>query len=248
MQAYHDDCQNPGFAHGVSGNRLVGPGADVEGPGRYFRQHDTGPSVSSLDDRRSQGGPEEDELQSLRKQVHELKERVRKLSLLNLTDEVTGLRNKRRFHQDLESVRAHAIRHNLQMSLIMLEFDDFESLWSDLGQEFAKQVLRSFAVDLTATLRQYDVVARLDGGRICVLLPSADHTEARGVAERIRKGIEDRAWGCRALTASLGVVSPQSSTTSACDLIDQGQQTLEAAQRRGGNHIESSLSHSSRFT
>jgi diguanylate cyclase (GGDEF)-like protein len=179
------------------------------------------------------------ELDALRQQARELQQRIRELSLLVLTDDLTGLRNDRRFQEELEAARAYANRQNLLLSVIVLELDDFPSFEGTFGQAAGARVLKHMASILATTLRQYDAVARLGGARFSVLLPSTDRTEARGVAERLRSDMGAHDWEVRPMTASFGVTTLECSTTTADDLMEQAQEALARAQQQGGDRVES---------
>ncbi len=220
MQAYENGCQQTELLHdfGLRG----GIGLDAE----QDRSHE-----ELVQARR--------ELQVLRQQAQELKQRIRELSLLVLTDDLTGLRNHRRFHEDLEAGRAHANRQNLLLSVVVLELDEFATFERTFGEAAGEHALKHMASILASTLRQYDAVARLGGARFSILLPSTDRIEARGVAERVRRDMEAHDWEIRPMTASFGVTTLESSTTSADELMEQAQEALVPAQQQGGNRVES---------
>ena len=119
------------------------------------------------------------EIKVLQEQHRDLQRTIRELTRLTLVDTLTGLRNRRRFLEDLEWAWAYAVRHNLLLSAVLLDLDLFKSFNAAFGAIAGDQVLRTTASLLVSGLRTYDVVARLRGGEFAVLLPSTDRSDAR---------------------------------------------------------------------
>jgi diguanylate cyclase (GGDEF)-like protein len=175
------------------------------------------------------------ELQSLQTTHRVLARTVKELTALTMVDHLTGLRSRRRFREDLESAWAYAIRHNLLLSSIVLDLDLLNAFTVAFGETAGDQVLRTAAGLLARGLRTYDVVARLGGGEFAILLPSTDRSEARQIAERLRKAVKEHEWPLRPITASLGIATLESTTISSRQLVDQSFQALQQAKRQGSN-------------
>jgi diguanylate cyclase (GGDEF)-like protein len=178
------------------------------------------------------------EIKELQEERRALEKTIAELTLLTLTDELTGLRNERRFQDDLESARTYATRQNQLLSAIVLDLDNFGLFNETFGSSLGDQVLCDVARLLTRGLRAYDVLARLSGGRFALLLPSTDRSDARGIAERLRKGIEAHCWPFRPVTASFGVATMESSAISSQHLVVQSLKALLEAKRLGKNRVE----------
>ena len=129
-------------------------------------------------------------IEALQEQCRDLERTIKQLTLRTLTDQLTGLRNRRRFQEDLESAWTYAVRHNLLLSVIVLDLDEFKSYNDAFGETAGDQLLCNVAGYMSSGLRAYDVLARLGGGQFALLLPSTDRTDARRIAERLRKGME----------------------------------------------------------
>src|ERR1700722_1732360 len=97
-------------------------------------------------------------------------EHIRRLEGLALTDELTGLLNRRGFTQALQRELALA-RRDLGASgvLIMADLDDFKSINDQLGHAAGDDYLRGAGRMLTASVRSSDIVARLGGDEFAVL-------------------------------------------------------------------------------
>lgn len=133
-------------------------------------------------------------------------EEVARLSADATTDPLTGLANHRAFQERLRAEVARAQRHGAQLAVAVLDVDRFKEINDAGGHAVGDEVLRAVASLLGEQLRPYDVLARLGGDELAVLLPDCDDAEAVLVLERARQGIERApfAGGAR-VTISVGV-------------------------------------------
>ncbi len=113
----------------------------------------------------------------LQEDRRDLERRIKRMALQTLTDELTGLRNRHRFREDLEAAWAYAARQNLLLSLIVLDLDDLQSYNDAFGESAGDKLLCHLAAYLTSGQRAYDMIARFDGGEFALLLPSSDRTD-----------------------------------------------------------------------
>jgi diguanylate cyclase (GGDEF)-like protein len=178
------------------------------------------------------------EIKALQEERRALEKTIADLTLLTLTDDLTGLRNERRFQDDLESARTYAVRHNQLLSAIVLDLDDFGSFNETFGKSAGDQALCDVARLLTRGLRTYDVLARLSGGQFALLLPSTDRSDARRIAERLRKEIDEHCWPFRRVTASFGIATMETSAISSSQLVVQALKALIVAKTGGKNRVE----------
>ncbi|MGH8354230.1 MAG: putative bifunctional diguanylate cyclase/phosphodiesterase, partial [Pseudomonas sp.] len=103
-----------------------------------------------------------------------------------ITDALTGLLNRRGFHQALESALARIDRSGKRMAVLYLDLDGFKRINDSLGHDAGDQVLRRVAEQLRTCLRPYDILARMGGDEFTALLDSLDHPEdAARVAEKL---------------------------------------------------------------
>ncbi len=127
--------------------------------------------------------------------VHDQLERQNaRLAELASTDELTGVKNRRRFREDLELLFAQARRQGTPLSLILLDIDHFKEYNDSFGHPAGDEVLKAFGATLRETVRGHDVVARYGGEEFVVLLPATAADEAVDVAERLRSAIAGRGW------------------------------------------------------
>lgn len=108
-------------------------------------------------------------------------------------DALTGLPNRRRFHDELERHLAFTGRYGGEGAALLLDLDNFKFLNDTQGHKAGDQYLVSLAGVLRERLRQTDVVARLGGDEFGVLLPAANPVQARKVAELLQGAVRDHA-------------------------------------------------------
>ncbi|OEC37439.1 PAS domain S-box-containing protein/diguanylate cyclase (GGDEF) domain-containing protein [Pseudomonas cuatrocienegasensis] len=116
------------------------------------------------------------------------------LEALAITDPLTGLLNRRGFHQALANALARTERQGQQrMAVLYLDLDGFKRINDSLGHEAGDQLLRQVGEQLRASLRPYDVLARIGGDEFTALLDDLDHPEdAARVAEKLMEHLAVR--------------------------------------------------------
>lgn len=96
--------------------------------------------------------------------------RIAYLENLTLTDELTGLRNRRGFNEELCRALAAANRYGDEGVLVFCDLDDFKSVNDTYGHHVGDFVLRQLARVLEAEVRETDIVARLGGDEFAILM------------------------------------------------------------------------------
>jgi diguanylate cyclase (GGDEF)-like protein len=158
-------------------------------------------------------------------------------------DGLTGVFSARRFNEDLEREHGRSARAWDSFAVLVLDVDDLESVNDELGGIVADQVLQEGATRLKSCLREYDILARLDGSTFVALLPGADGVAARTVAERMSKAVsgEPYAIAARQVTMSIGGAMwiPPSGEAGA-DVVQKAREAMKQAREHGigGVHIE----------
>jgi diguanylate cyclase (GGDEF)-like protein len=147
------------------------------------------------------------ELQAAVRDISDRKRLHQELERLAQQDALTGLSNRRRFEQEVESEMARSRRQLAPGALLLIDLDHFKSVNDSLGHLAGDKVLKQIAEILDERLRESDSLARLGGDEFAILLPDTGLREARLVAESLTKAIrEGTADGSVAsVTASIGV-------------------------------------------
>ena len=108
------------------------------------------------------------------------------------TDELTGLGNRRRFHE-LASARIAALRDDERLAVLLLDLDRFKEVNDALGHSVGDRLLVQVGTRLAAQLRACDVLVRLGGDEFAVLLQDAGAAESLALADRIRTALRAKA-------------------------------------------------------
>ena len=174
-----------------------------------------------------------------------LREAYQQLEILAVTDQLTGIANRRRFEDALGQYGATAGAQGMNMSLLLIDVDHFKRVNDVFGHQAGDRCLQMVARTIEAAVRQDGtLVARFGGEEFAVVLSGTDATEALAVAERIRFAIEaDRDHDfnrASAVTVSIGVVSipAGSGTWPGMDaLISAADRALYRAKREGRNQV-----------
>jgi diguanylate cyclase (GGDEF)-like protein len=160
-----------------------------------------------------------------------------------VTDELTGLPNHRAFREAMakEAARAQRFRHDL--SLLILDIDDFKQVNDTHGHLQGDAVLRAVARIVDDESREIDEPARYGGEEFVIALPETSLEGALEVGERIRSGIERQAIrliqgrGKINVTASLGAATMGPSIEDVNSLIAAADEALYEAKRSGKNRV-----------
>src|SRR5690606_11166025 len=100
----------------------------------------------------------------------ELRERARYLEDLSVTDDLTGLFNRRYFRLRVVEEEARATRQDTDLMLMLLDIDHFKAINDSHSHSVGDAVLKEFGGLLTKAFRESDVVARWGGEEFAVLL------------------------------------------------------------------------------
>jgi diguanylate cyclase (GGDEF)-like protein len=108
------------------------------------------------------------------------------------TDPLTGLYNRRAFHETMEREVARAQRYDRRLALLLLDLDDFKQVNTTLGLLVGDAVLADVAERLRAVARTADIVCRWGGDEFAVILPESTLTDAEGLFARILATLQRR--------------------------------------------------------
>ena len=171
-------------------------------------------------------------------QNSQLYEEVQRLAI---TDELTGLPNRRVLFEKGENEVIRARRFEHPLSVMMIDIDHFKLVNDRFGHAVGDQVLRQIAQAFRQHLRNTDIAARYGGEEFVILLPETDQSLAIQVAERLRAAVVDCGASAGAeqvhVTVSLGVAVLDANTPNFSKLVSHADQALYLAKDRGRNRV-----------
>ena len=116
----------------------------------------------------------------------ELRKLIARLQEQSLTDELTGVANRRAFLEDAAREIERSRRYRHELSLAYLDIDGFKAVNDRRGHAVGDRVLIALAGLARATARSVDTVARIGGDEFVILMPETDARDALPLAERLR--------------------------------------------------------------
>jgi len=132
-----------------------------------------------------------------------------------ITDQLTGLKNRRYLDSIIEKEMARSIRYNQPLSIITLDLDRFKLVNDQWGHPVGDDVLKYVSSLVKSIIRKADILVRLGGEEFMILLPQTDITGAFDAAEKIRKVLENSRHPIAGkITASFGVAEKEASKTT----------------------------------
>ena len=168
----------------------------------------------------------------------ELRRALARIEELAVTDELTGLNNRRYLLKTLEKQRALAIRQDIPFVVAFIDIDHFKEVNDDYGHRIGDQVLAELAHLLRVSVREVDLAARYGGEEFVLLLSGLNLEAAQGVLERIRMSVELHRFSEAELTqtVSIGVAQyhPDEDTE---EVLNRADRMLYEAKRDGRNLV-----------
>ena len=208
----------------------------------------------------------ESDFQGARKQLEKLREllgepdanrvlmllqEIERYRELSLTDELTGLFNKRYFMKRLKEEVARARRYKQCLSLIFCDIDHFKRINDTYGHSVGDLVLMEIGgilagqiddLNVISILRKSDIVARYGGEEFVVILPGTDHSGACLAAEKMRSAIEKHLFQIKdceiKLTMSFGVAELCLESGDFKELISHADEAMYFAKSSGRNCVK----------
>ncbi|MDA8083747.1 MAG: diguanylate cyclase [Nitrospiraceae bacterium] len=180
----------------------------------------------------------QDELRMKNRQLEELLDKV---NYMAITDALTGLYNRRKFHDTLAGEFERARRYKTPFSLVMIDIDHFKRINDDHGHNAGDVVLKQVSALLLKSVREIDTASRFGGEEFMVILPSTDSSSAKVVAERMRDMIASFPFQDinRPITVSIGIAGmPDERLRNEDLMIRCADIALYRAKQSGRNRVE----------
>ena len=168
----------------------------------------------------------------------EVRKLVARLQEQSLTDELTGVANRRAFLEVAAREIERSRRYQHELSLAYLDLDGFKAVNDQRGHAVGDRVLIALAGLARATARSVDTVARIGGDEFVILMPETDARAAVPLAKRLHT-VCSRAAGSDAVpvTCSVGVVTFECAPTDVEDLLASADALMYEAKAAGGDTV-----------
>jgi diguanylate cyclase (GGDEF)-like protein len=175
---------------------------------------------------------------NLRMAQKELKRANERLEQQATTDPLTGLYNRLKFKEALETEMKRSERYESPFSLIMIDIDHFKMINDTFGHTIGDQALQEIAGLIRENVRSHEVVSRWGGEEFMIIAPNITLEETVSLTNRIRSTIERSEFAkAGKVTCSFGVTGFIKGDTVE-DLIKRADDALYLAKQKGRNRVE----------
>ena len=168
-------------------------------------------------------------------------QRASDLETLAAIDFLTGVYNRRHFETLARAELARCQRYMRPLSVLMIDIDHFKAVNDRLGHAAGDRVLQNVTAISQAAKRDADVVGRLGGDELAILLPETTAIAAAQFAERLRNQVRDTKAVVHGekvtITVSIGVAAASSRTSGMESLLGQADQALYEAKQSGRDRV-----------
>ncbi len=176
-----------------------------------------------------------DLIQQMQEMMGELAASYEEVWNLAITDEQTGLANRRLFEQRLQEEIQRAERYNRGLTLVMLDIDDFKRYNDTHGHLAGDRMLAQIASVLKENVRAIDLAARYGGEEFTLILPETDQNGAFIIMERVRQLVESSP--AVDVTVSAGIATYPRDGVTREELILSADKALYQAKAAGKNRV-----------
>jgi two-component system cell cycle response regulator len=162
---------------------------------------------------------------------------------LAVTDQLTGLHNRRYMTSQLDALVRRAAAGGDPVAVLVIDIDHFKKINDSFGHPVGDEVLREFAVRLASNVRAIDLPVRFGGEEFVVVMPDTELEHAHRIAERIRlhvAGSPFRVMGGEELltvTISIGVAASLGESDAPALLIKRADEAMYEAKSQGRNRV-----------
>lgn len=186
-------------------------------------------------------------LQVIESDSRQLTDELTRVRLLSLTDELTGLPNRRAFLRRLEDEVARVQRYGFPLTLALIDLDKFKEINDKYGHAGGDEVLRVYSKNILSIFRHHDLVARYGGEEFAVLLPNTESEGALRALTKVKNRCAETRWQSNSsvvsvptFSAGLALYKPGETSTAFVERVDKA---LYRAKRLGRNRTEMDMTY-----
>jgi diguanylate cyclase (GGDEF)-like protein len=174
---------------------------------------------------------------ALNKEIDHRKVMEQKLETLAVTDQLTGVYNRRKFDEILHMLIRQEVRYPRGLSLLMMDLDHFKAINDRYGHSVGDEILREFASLVLQTKREADDMFRVGGEEFCLITFSESDDKLKTVAEKVCLEIAEHVFPkVGHLTVSIGAAR-FAAEDSYDTLFKRADDALYLAKHRGRNQV-----------
>ncbi|MFH1850867.1 MAG: diguanylate cyclase [Candidatus Neomarinimicrobiota bacterium] len=184
------------------------------------------------------------ELKARIKSALNRKETEDELKMLSMLDSLTSLYNRRYFDNSFEKQLSYVCRNHLNLSIGIMDLDEFKLINDRHGHQAGDFIIRSFADKMKQSVRKYDIVARFGGEEFIIMFFDCGKAMAKTIMDRIKDEIAQSSYEYNSdkikFTFSGGIselADVDSDTITAEQLISIADRRLYSAKQDGRNRI-----------
>jgi two-component system, cell cycle response regulator len=162
---------------------------------------------------------------------------------LAVTDQLTGLHNRRYMTGQLDALVNRAVHGGDAVACLLIDIDHFKKINDSYGHDVGDEVLREFAVRLASNVRAIDLPCRYGGEEFVVVMPDTALVDAERIAERIRLHVAGSPFRVMAgaelltVTISIGVAATVGEGDRPEALLKRADEAVYEAKAGGRNRV-----------
>lgn len=179
------------------------------------------------------------EVETLKSELAAAQAQVAELELRADVDPLLGILNRRSFERELKRAIAYVQRYETMAALIYIDLDGFKALNDTHGHAAGDAVLKAAAGALVGNVRASDVVGRLGGDELAVLLWNITAADAAAKAEALERKIAGAAVSCEGrrlaacASAGMAMLAPSDDSSAVLARADRAMYARKAKKGRG---------------
>jgi len=156
-------------------------------------------------------------------------------------DFLTNILNRRAFYQEIEKYFSYAQRHNLEVSVIMIDIDFFKKVNDTYGHDAGDKVLQILAEVVNESIREEDIFGRLGGEEFGICILNTSPEALCNIANKIRLNVENKEIIYKnqviKITISMGGYNVYTNSVDFTIALDKADKALYKAKNEGRNRV-----------
>jgi len=160
-----------------------------------------------------------------------------------ITDEFTGVYNRRFLEESMGPLFAEAVRKKTPISLVMIDLDHFREINETYGHDMGDSLILELVTVCKKNLRENDIIARYGGDEFSIIFPGTGREEAMSLAEKMRSDaagldiLEKKEGAINRVTLSMGVAAYPDGAGSLAQLKSKADEALYRAKEEGRDRV-----------